>query len=274
LRAILAVLFALGAVPGASAAGPVHVSGHAAFGYGGSVHVSGGYWGSPYWAYPYWGHGYPYWGHGYPYWGYGPYGYAYPPPRVWVGEGMSSPPAVLETHVQPKRAEVWIDGMLAGQARDFTGTWDRLWIEPGRHEIELRKAGYRTLRLALDLAPGGRARIEERLEQGEGIDRRSAEPAAAPAEVASGPTPATPPALRRALLRLEVEPADAAVYLDGEFLAHGAELSRLHGAIPVAEGSHRVEVVRPGYSAERQEIEVSAEQPLHVRISLRRAEPG
>lgn len=243
------------------AAGSVRVSGRATYGYGGSVHVHGGYWGGGYWG-GCWG---PYWGG---YWGFGPYwpawGPVYPPGWVVrVGDPRSGP-AILETRVKPKRAEVWVDGKLAGEARDFSGTWDRMWIEPGEHSLELREDGYRTLRVVLDLAPGGYARIEQRLQKGEGLDPRSDEAPPAPAPTDS--------ALRRALVRFDVEPADAAVYLDGEFLANGDELSRLHGAIPVAEGRHSVEVVRPGYEAERQEIEASAAEPVRVRIVLRKAD--
>ena len=69
-----------------------------------------------------------------------------------------------------------------------------------------------------------------------------------------------------------VSPPDAAVYLDGEFLAQADELRRLHGALPVAAGNHIVEVVRPGYVSERQRIEVIDGDVARVAIQLGRAE--
>ena len=78
--------------------------------------------------------------------------------------------------------------------------------------------------------------------------------------------------LKRGLLRLEVHPADAAVYLDGEFLARADELNRLHGAIPVAQGVHAVEVVRPGYVGQTVNVEVGGDEPAKFRVELDRQE--
>jgi len=126
--------------------------------------------------------------------------------------------------------------------------------------IEFAREGFLTLRRHLVVRSGMHVRITERLAEGAGDDPRSSAPpeaelspkasAATPAEVASAPRRA----LERALLRLENEPADAAVYLDGEFLAHGAELNRLHGALPLARGLHTLQVVRPGYASRTVEI--------------------
>ena len=64
--------------------------------------------------------------------------------------------------------------------------------------------------------------------------------------------------------------SDSAVYLDGEFLARASELSRLHGAIPVARGPHRIEVVRPGFESRTVDVDVEGEMPVRVEIDLRR----
>lgn len=72
------------------------------------------------------------------------------------------------------------------------------------------------------------------------------------------------------MLRLRVSPPDAAVYLDGEFLARADELARLHGAIPVAAGLHVVEVVRPGFEGETREIDVTGDRPVELTLALER----
>ncbi len=278
--------------------------GKATYGYGG--YYGGGYY--PYYPYyPYYGYsgyyGYPY----YPCWngwdwgwyggigyGYG-YGYGYPSfsATVYVSGGsgdgeylsggytgaasdevQTSPPAMLETRVQPKKAEVWIDGALRGEARDFNGTWDSLYVAPGEHVVELRHEGYQTLRLHMRTEPAVRYVIEETLPEGSGIIERSSP---APALDSNEHAFAAPPAderpsdvgtLRRGLLKISVTPPDSAVYLDGEFLASADALGRLHGALPVAVGTHVLEVTRPGFDSERREVVVETGDPTEVALVL------
>jgi hypothetical protein len=194
---------------------------------------------------------------------------------------LARAPGTVELNVKPKKAEVYVDGESRGQARDFNGKWDVLNVPPGTRTVELRHDDYKTLRLVLDVEPGGYYRISEQLEQGTGLDARSMHPP--PVEettkIAAGTTgtefaleseqPQPRSSLRRGLLRINASPPDAAVYLDGEFLASASELARLHGAIPVAEGTHVIEVVRPGFEAESQQIFVGTDQPVRVRLDLR-----
>ena len=69
--------------------------------------------------------------------------------------------------------------------------------------------------------------------------------------------PSAPPSRDgvRGEVLLEIEPADASVYIDGEF--HG-KASQLH-RVELSPGRHRIEVVRPGYKTEEAEIEVEGE---------------
>jgi hypothetical protein len=59
----------------------------------------------------------------------------------------------------------------------------------------------------------------------------------------------------RGELLLEVEPADASVYVDGEFYGKAAQVSK----VELAAGRHRIEVVRPGYRTEETEVDVEGE---------------
>ncbi len=227
--------------------------------------------------YPYGYHGYPYrygygFGYGYVAWP-GAWWYGYPPYYVAAPGDASQYPGIIETDVKPKRATVSVDGQPLGQARDYDGSWDRLWLEPGEHVLEFSRDGYMTLRRHILLKPGMRLQIVEQLTKGTGIDPRSSSEAAK--QPAPEERPASPPAdpaprmgLDRGLLRIACTPGDAAVYLDGEFLARADELARLHGALPVAVGRHRLEVVRPGYASRTLDVEVSADQPARVEVAL------
>jgi hypothetical protein len=230
--------------------------------------------------YPYyWYLGYPglyYWRWGWPYLfdGWCSYPGACQPSLYQVVRG-SSEPGVLETDIKPKKAEVVVDGQLLGEARDYNGNWDLLFLKPGERSVQFRAPGYMTLTLWIVVEPGSYFRIKERLTEGEGSDPRSMERPVASESSEGGAVvvaPAADDALPQGLLRIEASPADAAIYLDGEFLARADELARLHGALPVARGRHVVEVVRPGYQGESIEIVVEPEEPQRVRIDLKRKE--
>jgi hypothetical protein len=134
------------------------------------------------------------------------------------------------------------------------------------------------LRVVLEVKSGGYYHFTDRLLEGEGLDPRSSEPVVLVeeepvprAEIAmeEEPEPEQPAArLQSGLLHVRVQPPDAAVYLDGEFLARGDELSRLHGSIPVARGEHTLEVLRPGYQPQTLTVLVEGDQPARVRVEL------
>jgi hypothetical protein len=206
--------------------------------------------------------------------GWGGYGYAgyYGPyyDTYEDNEGSSAPPpqgpATIETGVSPSRAEVVVDGEVVGYAGDYNGRWDKLSVAPGPHTITFRATGYRSLVVDLEARPGATYAFHDTLAAGDGEERRTltaAEPAAP--QVAHAPSSA-PVATGR--LRIHAEPADSAVYLDGEYLGMGADLARIHGSLAVATGTHRLEVVRPGYASAVRTIDVGETDPASVELRL------
>ncbi len=231
----------------------------------------------PYFWYPWWG-----WGYANGWWWGWPYLYPYyPPPRSYpyygpaATEEVQGAPAVVEIDAAPSSAAVELDGEEVGLARDYNGAWDRLEISPGAHVISLSAPGYKTLEVQLEASPASYHRFVYRLEKGEGLDPRSNArkglEAPAPERYRRGPPSAGAVTVRGGFLRVRVAPADAAVYLDGDFLARAGELARLHGALPVAAGSHRVEAVRPGYRSASEEVTVEDGGRSEVILELERS---
>ncbi|HJX30080.1 MAG TPA: PEGA domain-containing protein, partial [Thermoanaerobaculia bacterium] len=72
-------------------------------------------------------------------------------------------------------------------------------------------------------------------------------------------------------LRLEVEPEDASVYLDGRFVGTGQELGSLRRGLLVEPGRHRIAVVRPGRESAEKEFEVEAGEEVDLEIELETA---
>lgn len=254
---------------------------------GGYVHVPR-YHGYPGWYGGYWGAYDPWYGWGWHPW-YGWYGSAAwavrSVPTFVVAARDAGEPGWIETDVRPGKARMYLDGEDVGFAKDYNGVWDVLEVSPGRHTIEFRRDGYRTLRIDVDVDGGGVYRIDRRMSRGEGEDpasvilpERTPDPTPAPSRARAGlagesrGTAEAPPAatVRRGLLRLDVRPEDAAVYLDGEYLGTAGELRRLHGALPVAVGVHRIEVVRPGLTPETVEVEVREDGTAKVEVRLER----
>ena len=69
-------------------------------------------------------------------------------------------------------------------------------------------------------------------------------------------------------LRLEVEPGDASVYLDGRFIGTGAEIAQLSKGLLVDAGAHRIEAVRPGRKAVTKEFTAAPGEETSVDLSL------
>jgi hypothetical protein len=126
------------------------------YGYGYRSGVSLGLnFGRPYYGY---GYGYPY-AYGYSYGGYYPYGYgAYGGVAAagYGGYGNYRGDLYGGIRIQgaARGAEVYVDGYYAGIVDDFDGTFQRLSLEEGPHQVELRAPGFPPLTYDVNVQPG------------------------------------------------------------------------------------------------------------------------
>ena len=124
------------------------------------------------WAYPFYIPPYPY----YPNYPYYPYPYPYEP----VGPGYSVAPPEDETpdttpneavgtagvepdqsnlggmsfEITPSDAQVFVDGNYVGTVGEFTPTTQPLGVPSGRHHVEIRDSGYKTMAFDVDIVAG------------------------------------------------------------------------------------------------------------------------
>ena len=85
------------------------------------------------------------------YQGYQPYqGYAF-------GSGA------VRTLVEPKETQVFVDGYYAGIVDDFDGTFQKLYLQPGEHTIELRLEGYQTFQQRIFASPSHTQKIHHQM---------------------------------------------------------------------------------------------------------------
>src|SRR5688500_19676985 len=60
----------------------------------------------------------------------------------------------MRLQVTPRDADVFVDGYYAGKVDEFDGTFQRLRVEPGEHEIQLFVPGHRIYTQKVYLQPG------------------------------------------------------------------------------------------------------------------------
>ncbi len=301
MRRKLQLIMLIAVIPVALALTPataVAQHGHGGGGGGGHFHAGGtivvrgygggygyGYWGNPYWGGfwwdplwvgPYWG--YPY----YPYWGHGSY------------DGS----AELRLEVRPKQAQVYVDGYYAGIVDDFDGTFQRLHVSPGNHELILYLQGYRTVRQNLHVGAGQDSKIKfDMVPLGPGEAAEPAPQPAAPPYAQGYQQPQAPPdraaepyhpAMPRRPARptaappgeavtveqgqgfgslvIRVQPAGADVLIDGERWQGPEGSERL--VVQVSEGAHRIEVRKDGYVPFSTTVRVRSGETAPVNVSL------
>ena len=233
-----------------------------------SIVFGGGYFYGPWSAYPWYGWGYPYgW--------YPPYGY-----------GGFYADASLRLQVEPKETEVFIDGYYAGTVDDFDGFFQRLRLEPGEHEVQLYLPGHRTTQQKVYLQPTGTFRVKHTMEPlaaGEAPHprpdppanppprSRDRYPASRPADSSYGPGPPqrredSPGDSQFGALAIRVQPDGAEVLVNGERWDGPDTSDRL--VIQLAEGEHRVEVRRDGFSTYSSTVRVRRGETTSLNVSL------
>jgi len=248
--------------------------------------VGVGFYGYPYgWYGPYgaWGYGWgPYaWGPwGYPYGGY--YGYGY------YGNWSS-----VRIEAQPKTAEVYVDGALAGIVDNFDSWYQSLNLHAGQHEITLYLDGYRTLHREMYFAPASSQHFKvilEKLGAGEKMEPRPqpapppppSDPQAAPGQRPYRPGPEPPPGaparaeqpppppaeanVRFGTLSLRVQPADAEIFVDGQPWTIAPGDMRL--TIRLSAGRHHVWVTKAGYDGYEENILIRPEATMALNVGL------
>jgi hypothetical protein len=212
------------------------------------------------------------------FWWYPPYAYPYPYYFGAVG-------ANLRVQVQPKNAEVYVDGHLAGIVDEFDGMFQNLVVEPGTHEITIYLDGYKSIVQRLYLTVGSTYKIKgamEKLAPGEPNEPRpvpAPEPLPAQPQVQE-PSPAAPPApvpqmetpppassdSRFGQVAIRVQPADADVMIDGEPWKGPPGAERL--VVHLSAGTHRVEIKKDGFDPFVTAVDIKKGEVTVLNVSL------
>jgi hypothetical protein len=120
----------------------------------------------PYYPWSYWGPGY---GYGLGYMFYDPFyggGYGWGDPYGYSGGGYGGggggyavsreyrESGSLRLKIDPKKAQVYVDGYYVGVVDSFDGAFQKLGLDSGDHKIELKADGFEALQFDVLITPG------------------------------------------------------------------------------------------------------------------------
>lgn len=152
--------------------------------------------------------------------------------RYFVGRVSTPPPtpatATLVADSRPQGADVYLDGRLQGR------TPLTLSVNPGRHEVEFRLAGYQSYRVTVNPKPGERVQVFAQLV----------------------------PEVRQGTLAVTSNPSGAEVYLDG------ALRGRTPLSLSLPEGRYGVELRLAGYEPYRATVQVRRGETTRLDVRL------
>jgi hypothetical protein len=235
------------------------------------------------------GYGYPY---VYPYGYYGYPGYAWGGPYPYYYDGSAS----LRVQVSPRETQVFVDGYYAGVVDSFDGTFQRLNIEPGEHEVQLYLPGHKTVTTQLYLQPGKTTSIKRAMEPLSPGEPEPVQPAPQPSIRPSQPRqspnsstarrpapqprqqprdadagvselPPDPDLAGYGTVALKVQPGPAAIIIDGEkWEGPAAQDEAL--IVQLTAGKHVVSIQKDGYRQYTTEVNVRPGRTSTLNVAL------
>ena len=144
-----------------------------------------------------------------------------------------------------KTSGVWIDGQYVGYIKELKGN-KKVLLLPGDHEISVRQNGYQDFTQRVTIRPGEKLVL--------------------PVAMQKAPSGALPTAW--SIIKINVTPSRAAVFLDGRFVGHVGEFEGLGRSLQIAPGNHRIKITLPGYKTFETEINPLPKQKVEVKTQL------
>jgi PEGA domain len=140
---------------------------------------------------------------------------------------------------------VWIDGEYVGYLKELKGS-KKVLLLPGEHQLEVRQSGYETFKSKIVVEPNQVQTVQVAMHLSPGAH-------------APGVT---------ATLKLTVQPARAAVFLDGQYIGHAGELGGSVHSLLLSPGKHRIKIELPGYRTFETEVNLLQGQKSEVKTEL------
>jgi hypothetical protein len=144
-----------------------------------------------------------------------------------------------------KSSGVWIDGQYVGYMKELRGM-KKILLLPGEHQISVRQSGYIDFSQKIIVEPGQTQSVRVTMQK---------EPGAIMPSVT-------------AMLKIDIQPTRAAVFIDDAFSGHAGELGGAFHAVLISPGKHRIKVELPGYRTFETEVNLLAGQKSEIKTEL------
>jgi hypothetical protein len=186
----------------------------------------------------------------------------FPPPLPPPPPGQPLPPpppleaaGFISLSVVPADADVNVDGKLVGKAREFTQAPGLMSLAPGPHTLALSKEGFKTAKFTVNVIPQKTIELDVTMDA---LPQGSSEQAQTYQLDLN----------KTGYLSLKVEPQDASVYVDDTFYGIASRFVLPDSSIVLRAGTHKVEIIRPGYKQHVQIVEVGSDKAQDLNVKL------
>ena len=146
-----------------------------------------------------------------------------------------------------KDSGVWVDGGYVGYMKELRGSKSVLLL-PGEHIITVRQDGYQDFTEHVQIQPGQTEVVRVAMEK--------------------ALTGSLPPQL--AMVKVEVNPSRAAVFVDGLYVGHAGDFGGMGRGMLVAPGLRKIKIALAGYQTFVTDINASAHQKVEIKTYLLR----
>ena len=146
-----------------------------------------------------------------------------------------------------KTSGVWIDGQYVGYVGELAGR-NRLRLLPGEHEVVIRQAGYSDFNKKAVIEPGLILDIRVNPDK--------------------DPRFTYPEPKSSSLVKLQVQPDRAAVFLDDYFVGHVDEYYGAERGMLVTPGKHTIKIALAGFKTFQTEVELLPRQKFTLKTDL------
>lgn len=184
-----------------------------------------------------------------------------PPPAVIIRPVPKpvGPAGYLELNVAPRDSDVYVDGKFMGKSSRFAGSAEYISVTHGKHSVSLRREGFITQNFVIDVKAGKIVELDVTLKLLNKVTEK--EPPAPTYEVNTSGT---------GTLSFNVEPADATLYINGNFQGAVSEFSSTGAPLILRAGKHTLDIVKPGYESYSLTTEVGKDKEKEIVIKLKK----
>lgn len=147
-------------------------------------------------------------------------------------------------------AGVWVDGQYVGYVKNLRGR-GKLVLVPGEHEFIFKLVGYQDLSQSIIVDPGEKVRYRVAMLEEQDLTY--------------------PDKAETAKVRILIEPEDAAIFVDDNFVGHVDRFNGF-GGMRLKAGTYRFTIALPGYESFETELALRAGQTYEIKTELARGD--